>query len=311
MCIFSQPVESVSNTKIFARLGDGDWQHLVYQMNFASQRDNAIILPLPVQPGVGEQDGLKFVSLKHYENFFQDMQRGFPIVLPDAPGRSRSFSNSVDSPKLAVREVGDFVASFVPTQQDFQRLDPQFRIPQSSWDLIPKYADYGFAVFQLKSKAGKPHPMAFRFRSRLAAEADRSIFFPTVHIHDGQVHKREGFDHVMYLQAPEFDDICGAYVKRGYHVTDQATGYVRSVGPAGEFCRIEKANGMIAGDQLVHRLQMKGQFRNDDITARLSRSRAAAVPEALGVVGVTAVAGVMGLKWICDRRDLLAEADAD
>ena len=45
MCIFSQPVESVTNTKIFARLQDGDWQHLVYQMSFASQRDNAIILP--------------------------------------------------------------------------------------------------------------------------------------------------------------------------------------------------------------------------------------------------------------------------
>ena len=306
MCIFSQPVESVSNTKIFARLEDTAWQHLVYQMDFASQRDNAIILPLPVQPGFGEADSLKFVSLKHYEGFFSDLQRGFPIALPDSPSRGGAFSNQLDVPRLAVHEVGDFVASFVPTQSDFERLDEQFRIPQSSWDLIPKYADYGFAVFQLKTKAGKPHPMAFRFRSRLAA--DRSVFFPTVHIHDGQVHEREGFDHVLYLQSAEFDATCGDYVKRGYHVTDRATGYVRSVGPAKDFCRVEKTQGMVAGDQLVHRLEKKGRFRNDDIIARLSRSRAAAAPEAFGVMGVTAIAGVMGLKWICDRRDLMAEA---
>ncbi|MCR9199107.1 MAG: hypothetical protein NXI04_10710 [Planctomycetaceae bacterium] len=306
MCIFSQPVESVTNTKIFARLQDGDWQHLVYQMSFASQRDNAIILPLPVQPGFGEADSLKFVSLKDYEGFFSDLQRGFPIVLPDSPSRGRSFSNQLDVPRLAVHEVGDFVASFVPTQKDFDRLDAQFRIPQSSWDLIPRYADYAFAVFQLKSKAGKPHPMAFRFRSRLAQ--DRSVFFPTVHIHDGQVHEREGFDHVLYLQSSEFDAICGEYIKRGYHVTDRQTGYVRSAGPARDFCRIDRTYGIVAGDQLVHRLEKKGRFRNDDIIARLSRSRAASAPEAFGVMGVTAIAGVMGLKWICDRRDLMAEA---
>ena len=54
MCIFSQPVESVTNTKIFARLAGDGWQHLVYQMNFRSQARNAIILPLPVTQSASE-----------------------------------------------------------------------------------------------------------------------------------------------------------------------------------------------------------------------------------------------------------------
>src|SRR5690606_16069404 len=108
---------------------------------------------------------------------------------------------------LAVHEVGDFVASFVPTLADFRRLDPQFVIPQESWDKIPEYSDYGFAVFQLKSLVGNPHPMAFEFTTRWP---DR-IFFPTVHIHDGEVHDREEFDHTLYLQHPEFDRVVGTY----------------------------------------------------------------------------------------------------
>ena len=41
MCIFSQPVVSVTDTNIFARLLPDGWQYLVYQMKFETKTNNA------------------------------------------------------------------------------------------------------------------------------------------------------------------------------------------------------------------------------------------------------------------------------
>jgi hypothetical protein len=80
--------------------------------------------------------------------------------------------------------VGNFVASVVPTVEDFRRLDPQFSISPEIWGKIPDYQDYSFVVFQLEELKGRPHPMAFEFETR----HQENLFFPTVHIHDGEVH---------------------------------------------------------------------------------------------------------------------------
>jgi hypothetical protein len=94
--------------------------------------------------------------------------------------------------------VGAFVASFVPTLADFARLDPRFRIPPGTVDSVPGYSDYGFAVFQLGATNGRSraHPMAFEFSTR---DPER-LFFPLLHMHDGQLHPDAAFDHVLYAQ---------------------------------------------------------------------------------------------------------------
>ena len=310
MCIFSQPVVSVTDTNIFARLESDGWQHLVYQMNFETKSNNAIILPLPVKLPAKEQKSLEFVSLKGYENFFKDLKKGFPVVLPDRPSRSGSLGIISNQAKmLKVHDVGDFIASFVPSIPDFDRLDKQFRIKKESWDLLPSYADYGFAVFQLKGLKGKPHPMAFKFQSRLGAAKDTSVFFPTVHIHDGEVHAREEFDHSLFLQATEYDQACGEYKKRGMLVTDPATGYVRSKWKAKEFCDIKKSKGIIDGDLLVHRLEMRGRLKNEDVLANLNLPKTVQNEFKLGSLGMggsaiaAGLAGVLGTTWFFNRRN--------
>src|SRR6185503_16274999 len=60
----------------------------------------------------------------------------------------------------------------------------------------PQYKQYGFAVFKLKPGAKTIHPMAFSFPRANAKE----LFFPTVHIHDGEVHPKADFDHFLYCQ---------------------------------------------------------------------------------------------------------------
>jgi hypothetical protein len=65
-------------------------------------------------------------------------------------------------------------------------------------DRVPAYADWGFAVFQLAPTKGlaSVHPMAFDFPTR---EPSR-LFFPTVHVHDGQLHAEAEFAHQLYAQ---------------------------------------------------------------------------------------------------------------
>ena len=55
MCCFAQPVLSVTDTNLFARLTGTGSQFLAYQMNFSSVKPNAMILPLPVaRPAAGQ-----------------------------------------------------------------------------------------------------------------------------------------------------------------------------------------------------------------------------------------------------------------
>src|SRR5262249_2584466 len=133
---------------------------------------------------------------------------------------------------LVVHDVGDFEASFVPRVDDFDRLDPRFRLPRAALDAMAPYADWGFAVFKLRDVAPAPgffgrlfggaaratpktiHPMAFDFPRRDPS----SLFFPTLHIHDGHVHPTASFDHSLYAQAPA-----------------APAGWETSVGPARDF----------------------------------------------------------------------------
>ena len=92
------------------------------------------------------------------------------------------------------------MASFVPAIKDFARLDKQFRLPDSVWEKLPLYKEFGFAVFKLKKPEKgeqKVHPMAFEF-----PRASKNIlFFPTVHIHDGTVPAKARFDHSLFARS--------------------------------------------------------------------------------------------------------------
>jgi len=183
MCCFSGPVESVSNTAIFARSGQQGRQFLVYQMTVKAVVPLAMILPLPVADNAGET-AVDFIDLSAVPEFFARLNKMF------LTRSSRAMSPS----PLRVVEVGSYVASYVPTLADFDRLDGHFRLSQQVWDQLPQYQNYGFAVFQLKEGEHKVHPMAFDFPRRNPDQ----LFFPTVHIHDGRVHTEAEFDHALF-----------------------------------------------------------------------------------------------------------------
>ena len=89
--------------------------------------------------------------------------------------------------------------------------------------------------------------MAFTFPS---AMRDR-IFFPTVHIHDGKVHRDAEFDHMLYCQTAGEN----IFVRR----------WDESNSLASQFTHPNKAHGLIKSDQHVYRNSMSDMFKNQDI----------------------------------------------
>lgn len=262
MCCFSQPIERVSDTHIFARAGNGR-QFLVYSMTYAASNALAMVLPLPV-PSNPPEDAVRFINLEQYTHFFDDMRRGFPPKV----AASRSFTRSMASyemPTLKVHDVGRYEASFVPCFDDFDRLDERFRIPADVWRRLPDYQDYGFAVFKLKDtrsprrsgllgrlfpRAPQPqrvHPMAFSFPRR----NPDLLYFPTVHIHDRQVHPYARFDHMLYCQ-PDAE------------LVPYLQGWEASFGPASRFMEIDRTEGIVAPTVPCWRRPLVGRLQNKD-----------------------------------------------
>ncbi len=239
MCCFTQPVLSVSNTNIFARSGEGRLQFLAYQMQLDARVDLAMVLPLPVP----HESSLRFINLEGYPTFFTAMTAA---VFP--PVQSRSGSRSMP---LEVVSVGSFDASFVPKMADFSRLDARFRLPAGTWEKLPQYMDWGFAVFKLKPGQHKVHPMAFEFPRR----HPRELFFPTVHVHDGQVHAQAEFDHTLFCQ----------------HRTEEKfalSTWAESAQPASGFMEVAKCEGLVNPAKHIYGLRMVGELKNEDTVLR-------------------------------------------
>ena len=276
MCCFSQAVDRVSDTSIFAR-GLNGGQVIVYSMAYAAGIDLAMVLPLPVPPRQPE-DAVRFINLEEYPDFFVDLQTAFPAEA--LLSRSLSFASlDATSIPLVVQEVGDFEASFVPALSDFERLDQRFRIPRAVWDELPAYQDYGFAVFKLRASTSrnarrpfsaspepgtrKVHPMAFEFPRRRR----ELLYFPTLHVHDGTVHPGADFDHVLYCQ-PE----------PGWDHAVHLRNWSRSRREASSYIDVSKARGLVDPTQHLFRLPLAGRRQNKDTWVSVNSTYPERVP---------------------------------
>ncbi len=258
MCIFTGSVRSVGGTKIFARLAANEAneiaQYLVYSMKVSTDSDVAMILPLPVSSQT--EDAVEFIALNRYPQFFEDMEKGFPTPTGGL-GQSLPCDAVSTRNKLAVQAVGDFIASFVPRLADFDRLDELFHLPASIWNKLPQYSDWSFAVFQLKKSpadqanakatARRIHPMAFQFPT----DMDESLYFPTLHIHDGQVNVSADFDHTLYFQGDGFQDFADEI----------------SPSNAEAFMMVDEARGIVQADTVCGKRSIVGMNANEDTYA--------------------------------------------
>lgn len=242
MCCFSRHVDAVSATNIFARSAPDGRQLLVYSMTLSSKEDVAMILPLPV-PANSPEDALKWISLKEYPDFFKDLRTAFPRRVFAAVDKSDGVRKPSAAP-LEVVEVGDFEASFVPSEKDFERLDERFRLPST-----PSAAKgFGFAVFKLKKGSKTVHPMAFEFPRAKPGK----LFFPTLHIHDGKVHETAEFDHALFAQNREGERL-------------EIQDWKESDQPASAYVKIAKAQAVVDGERHLYLREIQGTRKNEDV----------------------------------------------
>lgn len=78
------------------------------------------------------------------------------------------------------------------------------------------------------------------------------LFFPTVHIHDGEVHEKEEFDHALYCQVER----TGLFA---------LTRWDESPGVAASFSKPAKSQGLLDKDKHVYRRRMSGMIENEDV----------------------------------------------
>jgi hypothetical protein len=245
MCCFSGPVKSVSATNIFARMSENSRQFVVYSMTIDMANPLAMVLPIPVRKN-SDENAVRFIDLENYGSFFSDLDSGFPR--PKSHSLTFWRGDSIPaSASLAVVQVGNFEASFVPTVKDFNRLDERFRMPPDLFAKLPDYKHFGFTVFKLKPGSQTVHPMAFEFPTAL----DTQIFFPTVHIHDGQVHERADFDHVLYCQPAGATQL-------------KLSKWTESPKTAQNFVDVKKSAGIVLADEHCYKLPMHGMLPNKD-----------------------------------------------
>jgi hypothetical protein len=241
---------SVKSTRLFARR-QRDEQYLVYQMAIDAPVEVAMILPLPVS--VVADDAIEFLDLSALPQFFDRLHTCFDE--PVSRGGFRGAPQALSAPKLVVHNVGSFEASWVPTLADMDRLDERFRLADKVWRDLPQFADYGFAVFKLKAGAHTIHPMAMRFPTK-----DPALYFPTVHVHDGEVHREAAFDHELYFQC---DNLVGVDAPRG------ATPAIESGDRPEHHLDVDKTRGAVVRNTMLHRVQLRGTFANTDTRVRI------------------------------------------
>ncbi|MDI1476653.1 hypothetical protein [Polyangium sp. y55x31] len=234
----------MSKTKIFARDAGDEKQVLVYAMTLSTDEELAMVLALPVRPR-SDETAVRFIDLSHDPGFFVALDQGFG---PRTRGAARGLAAKARAP-LAVVDVGSFEASYVPTIADFDRLDPRFRLPEGVWDQQAGQEDFGFAVFKLKPGKKTIHPMAFAFPRADPAR----LFFPTIHVHDGQAHPTAFFDHTLYYQRREEE-------RPGVSSEWQA-----SAQPARSFMNPSRCAGVVDPERRVYRRVLRGVRKNQDI----------------------------------------------
>ncbi len=240
--LLTRPVR-VRDTQIFAR-HEGATQLIAYAMQLRAPGDGAMILPIPVRPGCDES-GVEFIDLSAAPELFTLLNAAFIGPERSAPKGGLRLPGPARA-RLVVHQVGAFEASFVPGVAEFDRLDPRFRLPDAVWSQLP-VAGFGFAVFKLRDTHGSAHvhPMAFRFPT---ADPGR-IFFPTLHVHDGEAHATADFDHALYYQRAD------ASVHPGHEQAwDDAQVNLAA----------ERSRGLVAAGVPLARLTLSGTRKNAD-----------------------------------------------
>lgn len=233
MCIFSGPVETVSNTKICVgtmatpaefqiskTAPEKLHQFTVYGNSVSFHGKNvAMILPCPVNPLLAN-GGIKVYDMSKKTRVFVKLDNLFPK--PRSMTLSYdAFASTNSAETLKVFKSGNYSVTIVPDFTKFKNLDwSAFSLNPDVVRLLEnKYAtNYGFVVCRLQPDA-KYEPIAYSHPIMIAerqilldgSKQKQMIYFvPTKHFHN-DANELPDWDHTVYV----LDKYPGVLAERG------------------------------------------------------------------------------------------------
>jgi hypothetical protein len=179
MCMISNEIESVSNTKILVAPNHDKTRQLTVYSNYVSNvsESNAMVLPVPLP------QTLQFIDLSNYANLFEDCAKCFYN-----PYKSKSLSystnsaNTKDDKPLQVFNIGSYKVSVAMNLEQIEKVDSRvFKLSQGLAQTLNTfyYQPYwGFIICKLNSGPESYHPLAYSHQI-----IDNKIYIPTRHYH--------------------------------------------------------------------------------------------------------------------------------
>lgn len=179
MCIISDEIIAVSDTKIFVAPDPNKQRQYVCYSNSVINAVNSNIMILPVP----NPQTLQFIDLTNYKDIFDICNEHFHDPNPsfnDDEGVYRLSCNSTGT--LHVLNVGSYSVSVGMCLDDLLRVDKSvFVLSDELIDVMKKYYSgsfWGFIVCKLKKGPEKYHPLAYSHDIY-----NGKIFIPTRHYH--------------------------------------------------------------------------------------------------------------------------------
>jgi len=213
MCIISNSVNKVSDTKILIAVNEKTDRQLVVYSNKVDNNSakNAMILPVPMPNSV------KFINLSNYKNIFEDCEKSFyngarRLSVPS----SLSFGSRN---MLEVFSVGSYNVSLAKNLDDLKIVNTNvFNLSEGCEKLLSAdYSDenWGFIICQLNEGLEKYHPFAY------SHQLMDTVFVPTKHYHDHKIYGG-GFKYndVNIMNSPMFSTFNSGNVLNRYEYAD-------------------------------------------------------------------------------------------
>lgn len=179
MCIISNPIESVSNTKILVAVNPEKNKQLTIYSNEVTNisSGNAMILPVPYPQTV------TFHDLSNYSYIFKDCDSCFQSRISTNSFSADSFSaDSRGITKLKVFNVGSYQVSLAMSLDEIKHVDTSvFRLSPNCFKLLSneyKNGNFGFIICKLSDGNKDYHPFGYSHNI-----TDGMLFIPTKHYH--------------------------------------------------------------------------------------------------------------------------------
>lgn len=176
MCLISEEVIKVSNTKIFCAPNDTKTKQITIYSNFIdnSTLNNAMVLPVPFP------ESLQFHDLTDYVDIFDQCEKCFHNNV------SRSFNSrgatTMNNNVLNVFNVGSYKVSVAQNLNQIVNVDPKvFSLSSGLKKVLEKYyyqPYWGFIICKLSKGNEKYHPFGYSHNI-----IDNKVYIPTRHFH--------------------------------------------------------------------------------------------------------------------------------